>query len=240
MIGYLSYMETQKQNQVLLGEVRKKAGSLTDEKWEYHLFESVDEAVALLEKNPMIHMIAWDIIDSDSTKKLEKVRRNHKEPLLMVIANERMSPLVYLKPSISPDALLLKPVTRNRLVTVLDEMFEEFESRFQNGKDERIFTAERRDGKIIIPLHQIDYFEAREKKIFVCARNIEEGFYSTFEEVEEKLPENFIRCHRSFIVNIRQAREIDFVHNMICLKDGVEIPFSRSYKKKLKEYGNGR
>lgn len=240
MIGYLSYAATRGENQVLLEEIRKKAAFHTNEKWEYHLFESMDEAAIALARDPRIQIVIWDMTVLGSSEKLEEIRKNHKEPLLLVIANERISPLAYLKPSIAPDALLLKPVPQKRLEVVLDELFSEFENRFQSGKEKQIFTAERREGKIMLPFCEIDYFEAREKKIFVCARNVEEGFYSTLEEVEERLPQIFLRCHRSFIVNMQQSREIDFIHNVIHLKHGAEIPFSRSYKKALKEYGNDK
>ena len=65
----------------------------------------------------------------------------------------------------------------------------------------------------------------------------EYGFYLTMDRLAEELPEQFLRCHRSFIVNSRKIRKIMLSQNLIGLEDGFDIPLSRSYKAVLKGFG---
>ena len=51
------------------------------------------------------------------------------------------------------------------------------------------------------------------------------------EELEDK---NFLRCHRSYLVNMSQVETI--LQNKIMLKNGNSIPIGRCYKKNLKKY----
>ena len=64
----------------------------------------------------------------------------------------------------------------------------------------------------------------------------EYGFYSTIEQLQEELGEQFIRCHRGFLVNQKKVERVVFAKNLIVLTDGYEIPVSRTYKSILKEF----
>ena len=88
-----------------------------------------------------------------------------------------------------------------------------------------------------IPYSQIYFFEAREKKVFVCTCREEFGFYHTIDKLEKDLPEQFIRCHRGFIVNTEKIRRISFSQNVIFLADDFNVPLSRSYKPLLRGLG---
>lgn len=48
--------------------------------------------------------------------------------------------------------------------------------------------------------------------------------------------EQFIRCHRGFLVNQKKIERVIFSKNLILLADGYEIPVSRTYKSILKEF----
>lgn len=94
-----------------------------------------------------------------------------------------------------------------------------------------------KEGSVRVPYDKIYYFEAREKKIYVCAGNEEFGFYHTMDKLSEELPEHFLRCHRGFVVNSLKIRKVMLSQNVIRLADGFEVPLSRSYKADLKEFG---
>ena len=95
---------------------------------------------------------------------------------------------------------------------------------------------ESREGKQYIPLNQIYYVEAREKKIFIRTKQEEYGFYDTIENMEKKLPESFLRCHRSYIVNMSKVTAVKVSQSLIEVQDDLQVPLSRSYKKMVKEY----
>lgn len=82
----------------------------------------------------------------------------------------------------------------------------------------------------------IYYIEAREKKIFIRTKQEEYGFYDTIENMEKKLPENFLRCHRSYIVNMSKVTAVKLSQSLIEIQNELQVPLSRSYKKTVKEY----
>ena len=117
----------------------------------------------------------------------------------------------------------------------------EFISSYMERKNEehsgKSYVIESKEGRTILPYHDIYYLEAREKKIFLRTLNEEYGFYSTMEQLEKELPDTFLRCHRSYIVNMDKVEKIMLSHNQILLVHGFNIPLSRSYKPMLKEFG---
>jgi DNA-binding LytR/AlgR family response regulator len=120
---------------------------------------------------------------------------------------------------------------------VLSELIGSYCSRFKSREDEEVFLIETREGNQRVPLSQISYVEAREKKIFICTRSESFGFYDTIDHMLETLPDNFLRCHRSFIVNMDKVKKVHLSDNMIELDTGETVPLSRSCKKAVREYG---
>ena len=60
-----------------------------------------------------------------------------------------------------------------------------------------------------------------------------ESGYGKLDEIQEKLPEQFIRCHQSYIVNIEK---IQFLSGKeIILDDDTVIPVSRNKYKDTKD-----
>ena len=94
---------------------------------------------------------------------------------------------------------------------------------------------ETREGRTYVPLAQIYYFEAREKRIYVRLKKQELAFYETMEHLTERLPDYFVRCHRSFIVNRQRIRRVMLSKSLIELEQGIQLPLSRSYKPAFKE-----
>jgi len=235
MITFFTLVAQRKDNDTIKTVVRKKAAIYTEEAWNFPSFETVIDAEHYLEQEPVLDLVCWDVTLRDGLDSLEKMRRLHTEAFLLVVADSSLSPTAYLKPVIAPGALLLKPVEETDTERVVEDIFEVFSRQLETEKPDA-FLVETRDGKQYIPLGQIDYFEAREKKIFVRTKSSEFGFYDALDTLEEHLPVGFIRCHRSYIVNIKRAKTLLLSESMIQLKDDVMVPFSRSYKKTLKEF----
>lgn len=215
--------------------LRKRAAFYTEEKWEYLCFCTVAEAEEFLKGEPVLDLISWDITIKGAQEALERMRRTHKEAFLLIIADTEISPTTYLRPRIAPGALLIKPVKQVNTERVMEDIFEVFLSRFA-VHDSDTFLVETREDRQYIPLSQIDYFEAKEKKIFVRTKSSEYGFYDTLDNLQERLPETFLRCHRSYIVNMKRVKALLMAQKLIQMIDNVVVPFSRSYKKALKEY----
>ena len=106
----------------------------------------------------------------------------------------------------------------------------------ENPDGEEAFVLSGREGKTRIPYRQIYYFEARSKKLYLRLPDREMAFYGTMEELEAKLPEVFLRCHRSFLVNKNHIERILLSQNEIVLSHGISVPLSRSYKPCFREF----
>ena len=178
-------------------------------------------------------IIFCEIQNSDDVQALKQLRKGETEALLMLLASATVSPTQYLKPGIAPDLLLLRPFSAREFEKANGELFDAFsEKREAPGE---VFVRNTRDGRICIPYSRISYFEARNKKINVRAGNEEYDFYDSIENILQMLPENFVRCHRAYLVNARKIREVRTSEGIVELDGGVQVPFSRTYRQSLKD-----
>ena len=61
------------------------------------------------------------------------------------------------------------------------------------------------------------------------------GTYSSFNKIQESLPDNFIRIHKSFIVNINNIVNLDPVTNRVYFDNNSTCDIGPKYKKILIE-----
>ena len=73
-----------------------------------------------------------------------------------------------------------------------------------------------------------------DKKLFVRTKTEEYAFYDTIEALLARLPEQFRRCHRSYIVNTEKITRILNSENYIELTKEIGVPLSRSCKAAFK------
>lgn len=184
-----------------------------------------------------VDLLYYEFQKGQSVDELRLFRRHYSSSLVMLIADPAVSPLEYLRPGVSPDSLLLRPLTAARLETVNTEFMDNFFARSHQEEDESCFILDTREEKLFIPFSRIYYFEARDKKLFVRVKNQEYAFYDTIEALEKQLPDSFRRCHRSYIVNTSKIVRIQFAENYIELSNQTGVPVSRSYKPLFKEVG---
>lgn len=96
-----------------------------------------------------------------------------------------------------------------------------------------VITVRTEDGWIPLHFKNIQYLEVENRKTYVYT-NEKIGFHKkSLQDFEHILPvESFVRCHRSFIVNVKQIKAIypdtssTFVLSM---KNGKKISVSQSY-----------
>ncbi len=85
------------------------------------IFEKQSELNEYITTKPLIDMACYDIGEDENLRNLPDFRKTYAETLLMILANADMPPTLYLKPSISPDSLLLRPFTEDSIKPVFDE-----------------------------------------------------------------------------------------------------------------------
>lgn len=234
MISMMVYDSRSEERELMQHTIRQAAAHLTEEKLDLAYFERMEQMRVFLKESPLLDMACYDVSAKGSIDLLERIRRQYKETLLLLIAEPSMSPMEYIRPSILASSLLLRPITGDRLMDNLSELWEQYQEK-NSGEEEESLVIETREGKTFVPFSKIYYFEAREKKIYLRLKKQEITFYDTLEHLEERLPESFVRCHRSFIVSRNRIRRVMLSKNLIVLEQGIEIPLSRSYKPAFKE-----
>ncbi|MEW4285982.1 LytTR family DNA-binding domain-containing protein [Priestia koreensis] len=96
-----------------------------------------------------------------------------------------------------------------------------------------VVTVKTADGWIPVPFSDLVYVESKDKKTFVHSDRISGTHKYSLQDFESLLPKDFfIRCHRSFIVNVNEIKAIyPDAHStfLLAMKNGDQIPVSQSY-----------
>ncbi|HHQ5625071.1 TPA: two-component system response regulator RgbR, partial [Clostridioides difficile] len=83
-------------------------------------------------------------------------------------------------------------------------------------------------------LNEIKYIEVQKKDMLIHTINKNFDIKYSLGKIEKELnPYKFIRCHKSFIVNLRYVENIK--PNTAILESGEEVPISRYRYKEVKE-----
>ena len=208
------------------------AAKFSDDEWSLHLFLDDIRFNEYLKKGQMVDLGCFDINHSHGTAMVEKFRESDKNATVMLIAEPDISPMEYLKPSIMATTLLLRPFTPEQLYKTLKDIIK-MRSQNKTTDDENSFSFMLNSGRKFIPYEQIYYFEARDKKIYVNTGSREYAFYDTIENLQNLLPQSFVRCHRSFMVSKAKIDRIYLSKGYLELDNGMTVPVSRSYKAEI-------
>lgn len=180
-----------------------------------------------------------DILICDVTKKgaiqaLKKAREKHAEALIIPVADQTILPSEYVSPEILPFTLLWKPLSdkglQDTILFILTHLYAE-----KGISPEKKFELVTKQETRYIPYKDILYFEAREKKIYLRLQHQEICFYDTLGNLQRNLPEEFVRCHKSYIINSLYIARVEWSEQMIYLGDKTTIPLSRTYRSCIKE-----
>ena len=131
---------------------------------------------------------------------------------------------------------IAKPITQERLEETVSRLFKDVYS--QPKKYLKI------DNKnTIIDESEINYIKRDGMKIVFCTDSRDYEIYSSFNKIQDNLPENFIRCHKSYIANIDKISNVEPVENKIIFNNSnFSCDIGPKFKKNLMEvinnYGN--
>lgn len=181
------------------------------------------------------HGHSWDILifeisSEEDLSELKRLRNIFPEAELLIIASPRISPERYMVPSLHPIMLLMQPVNRQRALEAIRQVLTyHYRRREREMYTHRLFV---RIGEERRYFHytQILYLEAREKKLILHSGQEELSFYGSLREMEKVLPEYFVRCHRSYIVNFMHISRLDLSQDLLYIDERFVIPISKKYK----------
>ncbi|MCR4691231.1 MAG: DNA-binding response regulator [Lachnospiraceae bacterium] len=235
MISLLICMENKKQEAYIVKLVRKTIAVLSDEELEIISYLEDKSAAQNAASTGRGQIAVIDVTGKTGFDVAKEVRAHSAQTEIMIIADTSISPIRYLNPEVKASSLLLKPFVDD----VAKESFQNFIRQVVATQDpsteEECIILNRRSEDVAIPFRNVYYVEARNKKVYVNCSVKEYVVYESLDAIVATLPDYFIRCHRSFVVNRRHIQSVEFSENYIRLDNKDEIPFSRGQKNILKE-----
>lgn len=105
-------------------------------------------------------------------------------------------------------------------------------------EEDTYIKIKQKEYSYLINEDEIIYIESRNKKLFIVTINEKISLSTyTLKQLMDKLGENFVQCHRGYIINMNYIEKIHKTENDIYLK-GVELPIPIG--RKYKEYIRGK
>ncbi len=130
---------------------------------------------------------------------------------------------------------LAKPITYDRLEETIIRLFDDI-----NGSPKKYIKIDNKN--TVIDESEIEYVKRDGMKLVFHTACRDYDTYSSFNKFQDKLPESYIRCHKSYIVNLNHIKDVEPVSGTITFKDGNTCFIGPKYKKEfmgvLKDYGN--
>lgn len=105
----------------------------------------------------------------------------------------------------------------------------------QTNKTYKVYTIDVGGRKISVDYNDIFFFETSDNihKVILHAKDRQIEFISTIKELTNTLDSDFVRCHRSFLVNKNNIKEIDTKNRVICFTNGETCLMSTRMMKDL-------
>ena len=96
------------------------------------------------------------------------------------------------------------------------------------------------NNKTIINEDEVNYIKKDGMKLVFCTNTRTYETYSSFNKIQNCLPANFIRCHKSYIVNIKNISNINSNKNTILFTPNDSCSIGAKYKYEIMEvFKNG-
>ncbi|KMQ64603.1 hypothetical protein ACM46_10135 [Chryseobacterium angstadtii] len=131
---------------------------------------------------------------------------------------------------------LLKPIPFNRFLSSIIKVKDLIEQKDTSGKEiedadqQEYFFIKTGYETVKIYFRDLKYIEGSREYIFLHTTQGKQMCYKRMKEMAERLPEQFVRVHHSFIVNINHISKVDSVQVFI---QEDRIPIGTTYKEIL-------
>ena len=129
------------------------------------------------------------------------------------------------------DYLIKNAITLETLTNTLNRLFDDI-----SNTNVKFFRVDNRG--TFIDLNDIQFIEKNGMRIIYHTSHKDYETYNSFKKIENKLPNNFVRCHKSFIANLKNIVNISFSDNTILFKNDSICYIGPKYKNSLMEMIN--
>lgn len=209
---------------------------------------------AIQETKPDLVFLDVQMPEMDGFQVIGKVGANEMPVTIFVTAHDRFALRAFDTNAID---YLLKPFRKERFERALARAKQRIAGKLDHGEVpriisslERLATARKHPDRLAIPkngrilfvaIKDIDWIEADGNYVRVHVGNVEHEFRETLAKLEEKLsPDDFLRIHRSTIVNIQRIKEIQtwfHGYHRVLLQNGTALRMSRYQHNTAKQLG---
>ncbi len=210
--------------------------------------EKSGEGAILKAQNSSPDIIIMDIMlkgEINGVEAAEKIRKEFNIPIIFLTAYADENTLSKAKIS-EPYAYIIKPFKEIDLHTSIEmalykhskeiEVLKERDMLYsivENKESSDFIFVKSKSRLVKLKTKNIFYIEALKDYVVINTNTTRYTIHSTMKEIERKLPsEQFIRVHRSYIVNINKIFEIESP-NLILEFNNKIIPIGGSYKESL-------
>lgn len=158
----------------------------------------------------------------------KRIRKNNKNIYIIFSTGHLEYSLIAY--SVKTFDYLPKPITMERLEVTLQRLLEDI----QSSNEQFIYV----DNHTLINHSDINLIKRDGMKVVFCTNTQNYETYSSFNKLQNILPDNFIRCHKSYIVNTNNISNINSNKNEIIFQDHSTCGIGPKYKNNLMEVFN--
>lgn len=196
--------------------------------------DNAKDAMAEMEKNkPDLVLLDINIEgDIDGVMLAEDINKKYQIPFVFLTSNADKLTINRVKRT-NPAGFIVKPFSEKDLQSNIEiALFSQKQTQEIHTKQSDSFFI--REGSSLIKVNLKDLMFAKADDNYTRLFTSEKSYIlsSTMKKIEKKLPNNFIRIHRSYIVNINF---IDKIKDGYLFIEKHQLPIGRSYQEKLFE-----
>lgn len=182
-----------------------------------------------LEEGEQYDLVLMDLDWGSHTTGLSYAERlYHKAPHLPVIYvtgyNDRFAQHILLRET-NLAGYLTKPLDRGLLEQYLSKVLE----RRDTGK---YLTVHQQGRSVSLDVRRIVYLESHNHVSIIHTDSGDDTVYEKLSALLDRLPDTFVQCHKSYVVNMRWVQRLEPGH--ILLKTGQQVAVSRSHRDKTR------
>ena len=196
-----------------------------------------DELLKYVDNKPVDELVLDIRLESSITgiDIANKVREKNRD--CYIIFTTAHSEYVFLAYQCKTFDYLCKPITKERLEETVLRLFKDI-----NGSTSKNKYIKLDNKNTIINEDEVQFIKRDGMKIIFHTNSRDYEVYSSFTKLQDQLPENFVRCHKSFIANVNNITKLEPASNLIYFRNNSTCDIGPKYKadfmKGVSFYGN--
>ena len=192
-------------------------------------FNNFEDLLACFDNENQIDVLLLDInLKSQKTglDLAEEIRKKNKDVYLIFTTGHLEYAMMAYK--YKTFDYLAKPITYERLEDTVKRLFDDV-----YGLPKKYIKIDNKN--TLVDETQIQYIKRDGMKLNFHTSSRDYESYSSFNKIQDKLPDNFVRCHKSYIVNLNNIKNVDPVALTVYFNNDTFCSIGPKYKKEFME-----